>query len=37
MSGIGRENGLEILKEYTNLKSVWIELSGQTKDPFRLG
>jgi aldehyde dehydrogenase (NAD+) len=37
MSGIGRENGLKILKEYTNLKSVWIELSGQTKGPFRLG
>jgi acyl-CoA reductase-like NAD-dependent aldehyde dehydrogenase len=37
MSGIGRENGLEVLKEYTNLKSVWIELSGQTRDPFKLG
>jgi aldehyde dehydrogenase (NAD+) len=37
MSGIGRENGLEVLKEYTNLKLVWIELSGQTRDPFRLG
>jgi hypothetical protein len=36
-SGIGRENGLESLKEYTQLKSVWIELSGQTRDPFTLG
>src|SRR5215210_5157151 len=37
MSGIGRENGLESIKEYTHVKSVWIELSGQTRDPFRLG
>jgi len=37
MSGIGRENGLEGLKEYTELKTVWIELSGQTRDPFSLG
>jgi aldehyde dehydrogenase (NAD+) len=37
MSGIGRENGLEVLKEYTNVKSVWVELSGQTRDPFKLG
>jgi aldehyde dehydrogenase (NAD+) len=37
MSGIGRENGLESLKEYTQVKSVWVELSGQTRDPFRLG
>jgi (Z)-2-((N-methylformamido)methylene)-5-hydroxybutyrolactone dehydrogenase len=37
MSGIGRENGLESIKEYTQVKSVWIELSGQTRDPFRLG
>lgn len=37
MSGIGRENGLEVLKEYTNVKSVWVELSGETRDPFQLG
>ena len=37
MSGMGRENGLESVKEYTELKTVWIELSGQTRDPFRLG
>lgn len=36
-SGIGRENGLESLNEYTQVKSVWIELSGQTRDPFKLG
>ena len=37
MSGIGRENGLEAVKEYTQVKSVWVELSGQTRDPFKLG
>jgi (Z)-2-((N-methylformamido)methylene)-5-hydroxybutyrolactone dehydrogenase len=36
-SGIGRENGLEALGEYTQTKSVWIELSGATRDPFTLG
>ncbi|MDX6379231.1 MAG: (Z)-2-((N-methylformamido)methylene)-5-hydroxybutyrolactone dehydrogenase, partial [Rubrobacteraceae bacterium] len=37
MSGIGRENGMESLKEYTQVKSVWVELSGKTRDPFTLG
>lgn len=37
MSGIGRENGLESIKEYTQVKSVWVELSGETRDPFKLG
>lgn len=37
MSGMGRENGLESLKDYTQVKSVWVELSGQTRDPFQLG
>jgi (Z)-2-((N-methylformamido)methylene)-5-hydroxybutyrolactone dehydrogenase len=36
-SGIGRENGLDVLHEYTETKSVWIELSGATRDPFTLG
>jgi acyl-CoA reductase-like NAD-dependent aldehyde dehydrogenase len=36
-SGIGRENGLEALNEYTQVKSVWVELSGKTRDPFMLG
>jgi len=36
-SGIGRENGLEGLDEYTQTKAVWLELSGQTRDPFTLG
>ncbi len=36
-SGLGRENGLEALREYTELKTVWIELTGATRDPFNLG
>jgi (Z)-2-((N-methylformamido)methylene)-5-hydroxybutyrolactone dehydrogenase len=36
-SGIGRENGLETLQEYTQLKTVWVELSGEIRDPFKLG
>jgi aldehyde dehydrogenase (NAD+) len=37
MSGLGFENGLESVREYTQTKSVWVELSGQTRDPFKLG
>lgn len=36
-SGLARENGLDSLREYTEVKSVWVELSGETRDPFRLG
>jgi (Z)-2-((N-methylformamido)methylene)-5-hydroxybutyrolactone dehydrogenase len=36
-SGLGRENGLSAVLEYCETKSVWIELSGQTRDPFVLG
>ena len=36
-SGIGRENGLESVVEYTQTKTVWVELSGKTRDPFTLG
>ncbi len=35
-SGLGRENGIEALLEYTELKTVWIELTGATRDPFNL-
>lgn len=37
MSGYGRENGLEGLQGYLHTKSVWMELSGETRDPFKLG
>ena len=36
-SGLGRENGLEALHEYTEHKTVWVELGGATRDPFKLG
>jgi (Z)-2-((N-methylformamido)methylene)-5-hydroxybutyrolactone dehydrogenase len=36
-SGVGRENGLETLREYTQTKTIWVELSGKTRDPFTLG
>jgi aldehyde dehydrogenase (NAD+) len=36
-SGMGRENGLQAVAEYTELKTVWIELTGATRDPFQLG
>ncbi len=36
-SGIGRENGVDAVNEYTENKSVFIELTGGTRDPFQLG
>ena len=36
-SGIGRENGTAVLHEYTETRSIWIETSGATRDPFTLG
>ncbi|WP_272597912.1 aldehyde dehydrogenase [Solirubrobacter ginsenosidimutans] len=36
-SGMGRENGIQAISEYTELKTVWIELTGATRDPFQLG
>ncbi|WGL54081.1 aldehyde dehydrogenase [Nocardioides sp. BP30] len=36
-SGMGRENGLEAVKDFTETKAVWVELSGETRDPFTLG
>ena len=36
-SGLGRENGLEAVREYTETKAVWVELTGATRDPFTLG
>ena len=37
MSGLGRENGIEAIRGYTETKAVWVELSGATRDPFTLG
>jgi (Z)-2-((N-methylformamido)methylene)-5-hydroxybutyrolactone dehydrogenase len=36
-SGLGRENGIDAVREYLETKSVWVELSGATRDPFVLG
>ncbi len=36
-SGIGRENGVDAVREYTETKAVWVELTGATRDPFTLG
>ncbi|QJY48965.1 aldehyde dehydrogenase [Pseudonocardia broussonetiae] len=36
-SGLGRENGIDAVRAYTEDKSVWVELSGDTRDPFTLG
>jgi aldehyde dehydrogenase (NAD+) len=37
LSGIGRENGIDAVHEYTQTKAIWVELSGGTRDPFTLG
>ena len=37
LSGVGRENGMEAVQEYTETKSVFVELTGGTRDPFQLG
>jgi (Z)-2-((N-methylformamido)methylene)-5-hydroxybutyrolactone dehydrogenase len=36
-SGMGRENGVEAIDEFTESKSVFVELTGGTRDPFQLG
>jgi acyl-CoA reductase-like NAD-dependent aldehyde dehydrogenase len=36
-SGYGREGGHDGLQEYLKTKAVWVELSGKTRDPFRIG
>ncbi|HEX2297122.1 MAG TPA: aldehyde dehydrogenase [Pseudonocardiaceae bacterium] len=37
ISGLGRENGIASIDEYLENKSVWVELTGVARDPFRLG
>lgn len=33
-SGIGRENGVDAVKEFLETKTVWIELTGESRNPF---
>ncbi len=35
-SGIGRQNGIDAIREYVQTKSVWVELSDEVQDPFVL-
>jgi aldehyde dehydrogenase (NAD+) len=35
-SGIGRQNGVDAIREYVQTKSVWVELSEEVQDPFVL-
>ncbi len=36
-SGLGRENGIDAIREYMESKSVYVELTGQGRDPFVQG
>ena len=33
-SGLGRENGVEAIKEYLQVKSVWLYTGGDVANPF---
>jgi (Z)-2-((N-methylformamido)methylene)-5-hydroxybutyrolactone dehydrogenase len=33
-SGLGRENGQEMIKEYLQTKSVWINVGAKSANPF---
>ena len=35
-SGIGRESGIDAIREYLQTKSVWIDISGASPNPFVL-
>jgi (Z)-2-((N-methylformamido)methylene)-5-hydroxybutyrolactone dehydrogenase len=35
-SGMGHENGLEVMREYTEEKTVWIDTNREARDAFRL-
>jgi acyl-CoA reductase-like NAD-dependent aldehyde dehydrogenase len=35
-SGIGRENGVEVMREYTESHTAWIDTGSEPRDPFRL-
>jgi aldehyde dehydrogenase (NAD+) len=33
-SGLGRENGAESIKQYLQVKSVWIDMNDEYPSPF---
>jgi hypothetical protein len=33
-SGLGRENGLDAINEYTEVKTAWIDTGNTISDPF---
>jgi aldehyde dehydrogenase (NAD+) len=33
-SGLGRENGQQAIKEYLQVKSIWLHTGGSTKNPY---
>ncbi|MCP8971064.1 aldehyde dehydrogenase [Ectobacillus ponti] len=35
-SGIGRENGIQAMHEYTQVKSVWVDTGSVITDPFKI-
>ena len=35
-SGVGRQNGIDAIREYVQTKSIWVELSEEVQDPFVL-
>lgn len=37
LSGLGRENGIDAVRSFTETKAVWVELTGATRDPFTIG
>jgi (Z)-2-((N-methylformamido)methylene)-5-hydroxybutyrolactone dehydrogenase len=36
-SGLGIENGVEAIDEFLQTKSIWVNLSSRTRDPFKIG
>lgn len=36
-SGWGRESGADAVREYTDTKAIWVDLVGNSRDPFVLG
>jgi aldehyde dehydrogenase (NAD+) len=38
MSGLGRENGIDAVREFTDTKAIWVAIDEpQPRDPFKLG